>query len=103
MSFDPTKQLTEKEIKEHVHNIVGYGGNFAYTNHARDRMEERGYSYRDIYKIIMHGSRVESIENAIAGNWKYTFNGEDLEGDSGSVVIAVLSIRECLVITVLST
>jgi hypothetical protein len=103
LTFNPTKQLNEKEVKECVNDIVGYGGELIYTRHASKRMEERGYSYRDIYKILLHGSLVDVEENTAAGNWKYTFAGEDLDGDSGSVIIALVQRQECVVITLLSS
>ncbi len=53
------RQLTEQQVKDHVHNIVGYGGDFIYSNHARDRMEERGYTFRNLCKIISAGSLVD--------------------------------------------
>lgn len=96
------RQLTERQVKEHVHNIVGYGGEFRLSRHARKRMRDRNYNLNDLRKIILEGSLIDSEENIDAGNWKYTFNGEDLDGDDGSVVITLITIRECVIITVLS-
>ena len=103
MTFSPTKQLNEKEVKECVNDIVSYGGELIYTRHASGRMQERGYSYRDIHKILLQGSLVDVEENKAAGNWKYTFAGEDLDGNSGSVIFTLVKRQECIVITVLSS
>lgn len=103
MRFDPTRKLTEKEVKEHVHDIIGHGGLLNISRHASKRMQERGYNIRDIHHIIMDGSLVDVAPNNEAGNIKYTFNGPDLEGDFGSVVITLITIRNCVVITVLSS
>ena len=103
MRFDPLRKLTEKEVKEHVHDIIGHGGELIISRHARERMMERGYGVRDIHHIIMDGTLVNAVTNQEAGNIKYTFHGPDLEGDYGSVVLALVTIRNCVVITVLSS
>lgn len=103
MRFDPTRLLTEKEVKEHVQAIVGHGGTLILSAHAKNRMTDRGYSLRDIHHIILDGTLVNSIPNEKSCNIKYTFNGPDLDGDSGSVVITLVTVRECVVITVLSS
>jgi hypothetical protein len=51
--------------------------------------------------ILSHG-RVQSSEfNAAANNWKYRFEGNDLDGDSGVVIIAIASQYDAIIITVL--
>lgn len=67
MGFDPTRKLTEKQVKEHVHDIIGHGGMLNISGHAKKRMRERGYSLRDIHHIIMDGSLVDAAPNKQAG------------------------------------
>ena len=52
-----------------------------YSSHAEDRMAERGYEKGDL---------VDTEYNDRAANWKYTIRGDDLDGDSGAVVIAII-------------
>ena len=102
MAFNPTTRLEEKAVQDMVHDIVSHGGVLTPSKHAKERMMERGYTYRDITRIISHGNLRDAEFNQDAQNWKYTFHGEDLDGDHGAVVIALVSANNCVIITVLS-
>lgn len=101
MPFNPAEQLTENKVKELVRDILDHGGELILSKHARDRMEERRYGYRDVRHIIEHGQMTESVFNEGANNWKYTFKGNDLDGDSGKVVLAIITANNCIIITVI--
>ena len=101
MSFDPTEELSEQGVKDLVKEILDHGGSFTLSKHARERMVERTYSYRDIRHIIECGRMANTELNTKANNWKYTFKGEDLDGDSGKVVVAIITANNCIVITVI--
>ena len=101
MKFDPSKELSECELKDLLAYIQGSGGTVI-SKHAKERMLERGYSTRDIMHIIANGSLTGSNFNQALANWKYTFKGEDLDGDNGGVVMAVGTQYRCVIITVLS-
>ncbi len=103
MSFDPTQELSEADLKATIRQILGSDGMLYYSRHAEIRMGQRGYNYRDITYILEKGDLIGTEYNDKAGNWKYTVHGEDLDGDSGTVVIAVIKQREGVVITVLSS
>jgi hypothetical protein len=102
MKFDPSKELSERELKDLLAYIQGSGGTVIISKHAKERMLERGYSTRDIMHIIANGSLTGSDFNQALANWKYTFKGEDLAGDNGGVVLAVCAQYRCVIITVLS-
>jgi hypothetical protein len=102
MTFDLTQKLSETDLKGIIRKILGSDGMLYYSSHAEKRMEERGYNYRDITYILEKGDLVGSEYNNKAANWKYTILGNDLDGDSGSIVIAITKQREGVVITVLS-
>ena len=102
MKFDPSKELSERELKDLLAYIQGSGGTVILSSHARERMQERGYSLRDILHIIAHGTLTGSKFNQALANWKYTFKGEDLDGDNGGVVLAVGTQYRCVIITVFS-
>ncbi len=101
MSFDPTEELTEENVKNLVKEILDHGGNLTLSKHANKRMNDRNYTYRDIRHIIGNGRTTETEFNKKANNWKYTFEGPDLDGDSGKVVMAILMANKCLIITVI--
>lgn len=101
MPLDPTKQLSEQKVKDLVKDILDHGGNFTLSRHARERMEERTYNYRDIRYIIEQGRMTNSELNTRTNNWKYTFNGEDMDGDSGKVVLAIITANNCIIVTVI--
>ena len=103
MYFDPTQELSETDLKKIIRNVLGSEGMLYYSSHAEDRMAERGYNYRDITYILEKGDLVDTEYNDRAANWKYTIRGDDLDGDSGAVVIAIIKQREGVVITVLSS
>ncbi len=102
MKFDPTQELSETDLKQMIRKILGSDGMLYYTRHAEDRMTERGYNYRDVTYILEKGDLINTEYNDSAANWKYTIHGDDLDGDSGTVVIAIIKQREGVVITVLS-
>jgi hypothetical protein len=52
--------------------------------------------------IISNGSLVESEFNNLMENWKYRFEGEDLDDTTGGVVVSIARHYKCIIITVLS-
>jgi hypothetical protein len=102
MRFDPTKKLSELEVKDLIDYIWSSGGTIIPSRHAKERMVERGYSLRDIMHIISNGSLVESEFNNLMENWKYRFEGEDLDDTTGGVVVSIARHYKCIIITVLS-
>jgi ribulose bisphosphate carboxylase small subunit len=103
MNFDPTQELAEPDLKKVIRSVLSSDGVLYYSRHAEQRMMERGYNYRDISYILERGYLVSSEYNARAANWKYTIRGEDLDGDGGTVVIAIIKQCEAVIITVLSS
>lgn len=103
MRFDPTKELSEPEVKDLINLIWNNSdGIIIISKHAKERMKERGYSFRDIMHIISNGSLIETEFNGSIKNWKYKFEGDDLENTAGGVVVAINSQYKCIIITVLS-
>lgn len=99
MNFDPTRKLDEEAVKATVREVLGHGGGFTYTKHARERMIERNFTFRDVVHIIEHGTLKDSEYNELATNWKYKFEGTDLEGCKGVAVIAITIHKNCVLIT----
>jgi len=100
MRFDPTTELSRKDVEFVVRDIVETG-TLVISSHAKERMAQRRYTIQDVQFILSHG-RVQSSEfNVAANNWKYRFEGNDLDGDSGSVIMAIASQYNAVIITVL--
>jgi len=100
MKFDPTKELSRKDVESLVRDIVE-SGTLVISGHAKERMVQRRYTIQDVQFILSH-CRVQSSEfNAAANNWKYRFEGNDLDGDTGSVIIAIANHYNAIIITVL--
>ncbi|MBW1637150.1 MAG: DUF4258 domain-containing protein [Deltaproteobacteria bacterium] len=103
MPFNPTVELTEDEVKALISDHLDHGGEFIISKHAKDRMSEREYNYRDIRHIIYEGTLINTEFNRAVLNWKYTIHGDDLDGDKGTVVVAIAKINEIVIITLLSS
>lgn len=91
--------LTDKEVIDVVKETIDYGYVIP-SRHARKQMEDRRYSIKDVKFILKNGriSKKEELNNNLRG---YTFKGNDLEGHSGEVVIALdAAARKMVIITV---
>lgn len=100
MRFNPAEELDNEKAHRIIREIIAEGS-LILSNHVKERMRERGYSTHDIGHILLNGKIVRKEFNTDANNWVYTLNGNDLEGDDGSVVAAIIGRMKSLVITVL--
>lgn len=98
INFDPSKELSESELKD----LLACDRQVIQSNHAKERMQERNYSLRDILHIIAHGTLIQSDFFSASASWRYIFEGADLDGDNGSVVISVNHKYQFVIITVLA-
>lgn len=62
-------------------------------------MIERNFTFRDVVRIIEHGTLKDSEYNNSVTNWKYKFEGADFEGCEGAAVIAFTAHKNCVLIT----
>lgn len=100
MRYDPAKELSKSDAAVLVREIVE-NGTLILTRHVRERMQERGYSIQDVQFILTHGRVESSGFDEITGNWKYRFHGDDLDGGTGTVIVAIALQHKAIVITVL--
>ncbi len=98
MKFDPSKELSERELKD----LLACDRTVYPCKHAKDRMQERNYSLRDIMHIVAHGTLIKSEFFSDSASWRYLFKGEDLDGDNGGVVLSVNNQYRFVIITVLA-
>lgn len=68
---------------------------------CKERMAERGYTTQDVEFILAHGKVQSSEFDKLTVNWKYRFHGDDLDGGTGTVIVAIARKMSSIVITVL--
>ena len=91
------------EQAQRIIRLVASGcGTITWSRHAIDRMKERNYTPDDVLHIMRTGKITKREYNKRAGNWKYTVHGNDLDGDEGGTVTAILNETEIVIITVLA-
>jgi hypothetical protein len=100
MEFNPAKELSKKDTAVLIRNIVE-NGIVIISRHAKKRMAERGYTTQDVEFILTHGNIQSSEFDQMTGNWKYRFCGDDLDGGTGTVIVAIATKKRSIVITVL--
>jgi len=85
-----------------IRNVLGKTsqGVLAFTKHARKQMALRGYTTQDVVYILETG-QVDSIESKPNDERHCKIRGQDIEGDEGIVVVAIIDVTHLLVITVL--
>jgi hypothetical protein len=100
MEFNPSKELSNNAATALVRDIVE-NGTLIISRHAKERMFERGYTTQDVEFILTHGKIQSSEFDKLTGNWKYRFHGDDLDGGTGTVIVAIVRQMSSIVITVL--
>ena len=100
MKFNSADELEIKDALRIIREIVS-DGTLIISNHAKERMRERGYSIHDVEYILLHGDITKKEFNEKTSNWKYTVKGKDLDGDDGGVALAIIRRMSSIVITVL--
>ena len=64
-------------------------------------MIERGYTSHDVEYILQYGKIVKKELKKNTQSWTYEISGLDIEGDDGSVVVAIIKCMSAVIITVL--
>lgn len=72
------------------------------TDHLTDRMEERGYNFKDLEKILSLGEvNKPPAYDEEYGQWKYKVEGKTTDGEKATVVVTIVSHNEILGITIM--
>jgi hypothetical protein len=72
------------------------------SRHLTDRMRERGYDSQDLDQILSFGKVKKPPEyDKEHGHWKYKVEGNTIDGEKATVVVAILSHNEILGITIM--
>lgn len=101
MKFNPTAELSDSDAQAVIRDIVA-GGTIIYSDHVKESMKKRSYSMHDVEYILRRGQITKKEFDKKHNNWAYVVSGDDLDGDSGSVVIAIIQAYRGILITVLS-
>ncbi|MEA3546844.1 MAG: DUF4258 domain-containing protein [Thermodesulfobacteriota bacterium] len=100
MKFDPAEKIDAEKAHSIIREIVE-DGEIIFSNHAKERMKERDYSTHDVEHILIRGEIINTEFKDKTQSWAYKIKGDDLEGDEGGVVTAIISRQACVIITVL--
>jgi len=77
-------ELSEERLRSLIDDALR-NGYVVPSKHAREQMPLRNYSMADIIYIIRNGSYVGA--DLREGRYGYTFEGDDIEGHPGCVVV----------------
>ena len=101
MTDNDTDRLGPKEAQRKI-NGIGKLGYIIPTSHLSDRMEERGYDFQDLEQILSLGKVKDPPEyDEKYEHWKYKVQGNVIDGEKATVVVAILSHNEVLGITIM--
>lgn len=100
MTFNSTNEISSSEAQKLIREIVS-AGTVIFTNHAKERMIERGYSTHDVEFILKHGTVVKKEFKNKTQAWSYKISGQDLEGEDGVVITTIIKRMSAVIITVL--
>lgn len=102
MAFDPSEELHPDKAHAIIKDVLARGGRIVTRDHVKQRMKERGYLMQDVEYILLHGTITKKEFHDDCRHWRYTVTGNDLDGDSGAVVTAIIQHNTIVLITVLS-
>ncbi len=83
------KRMGKAEALKKVKSILRTG-NVIFTDHARKRMKERGFSSQDIEHVLKNGAIFKEAEpHPRTGKWNYNIEGETVDGNNLRVTIEI--------------
>lgn len=92
----PNQQAAHQTIKE----IAAGRGDIVISHHAKERMQERGFLMQDVLHILKTGRLTRQELHEPSHTWRHTIQGNDLDGDSGTVVTVIIHQARLVVVTV---
>jgi Domain of unknown function (DUF4258) len=70
------------------------------TSHCRQRMVERSAQMDDMLNVLLWGNVYDLEEQPEQNEWKCKMDGEDLDGDKLTLIVAVVVHQHVLIVTV---
>lgn len=96
-----TDRLSAKQAERKINEIARFGF-ITPTDHLTDRMQERDYDSQDLEQILSFGKVKKPPEyDKEHSQWKYKVEGNTIEGEKATVVVAILSHNEIVGITIM--
>ena len=92
--------LSAKRAEDRVRQFVADSGNVILSNHAIQRMEQRGFDDTDVHNILRKGIVEDAPEEIRDGDWKCKVTMRMKGGRHAGVVTIILSRGKLLVMTV---
>jgi hypothetical protein len=103
MNFNPANELDNQKALELIRKIIkSKSGQIIFSLHAKERMRERSYTTDDVLHILLKGDIASKEFHNPTQVWRYKIQSEDLAGEEGAVVTAIINSASLVVITVLS-
>lgn len=100
MPDNNSNKLSPQEATSKIREIVRFGETIL-TSHIRMRMKQRGYNAEDLDLIFSEGEVIKIPEwSSEYDEWKYTVEGNDIEGEKASVIVAIVNHRAIKCITI---
>lgn len=84
----------KRRLREAVIN-----GQLRYTEHALQRMDERGFVFPDIERVLKNGMHDQDRDTLVGTNWRYRISGTTIDGNALAVVVEMEP--EVVIITVI--
>lgn len=100
IQFNSANQISNTEALKIIREIAS-DGIIIFSHHAKERMIERGYTSHDVEYILMHGKIDKQEFQDKTQTWTYKISGADLEGDDGTIIVAIIKRMSAVIITVL--
>ena len=74
-------------------------GQLRYTEHALQRMEERGFVFPDVERVLKNGTHDQARDTQVGASWRYRIAGVTTDGNALAVVVEMEP--EAVIITVI--
>lgn len=95
-------RLNKAEAEKKIHDISLNSSNVIITEHAKERMEERGFVIQDLFRILREGYvDTEATFDEEEKNWKYKITKRiDTVREAGVVTAIVDNFQRLVIITI---
>lgn len=89
----PGKPLDKLSAQKCISEIAQDTSRIKYTVHVAKRMEERGFSVRDVERILLKGIIVDEPRLSEKGEWSYLVRYVGLEGRNREAGCATIIVK----------
>ena len=95
------EHFSAEEAESQIRRIAKFGSVIP-ASHFDEQLYLRNYDTSDIYHLLTHGKVTEPPEyDKEFGNWKCKVEGNLIDGEKATIIVAIISHRELLCITIM--